>query len=90
MGGSGRPAKGRESLEGGGGPWAAERVGSHRERDLGWSRYPEASSLRLLPGPAPVEARGEGWGPPAMRGQICWGKGRGRPVTDRGQEGVGS
>lgn len=72
------------------GPSGRKGRGRRGERDLAWSRYPDERPLPLLPGPAPLDPRGEGRGPPGVPGQICWGKGRGRAVTDPGQEGVGS
>lgn len=48
----------------------------------------------MLPGPASLDHWGEGRGPPhpppTLRGQICWGKGKGRAVTDGVRRGSGA
>lgn len=44
------------------------------EMDLGWSRYPEESSLHLPSGPAPLDAQREGRGPPAYEGRFAGGR----------------
>lgn len=83
--GPGEPGGRRRALGG------CEGRGRLRERDLGWSRYPEECSFPLLPGPASLDHWGEGRGPPpSVRGQICWGKGKGRAVTDGVRRGSGA
>lgn len=84
------PGQGRESSgaeEGPGRPRGSRapgREGPELEQVPGGVLPPAASRPGALgplwPGP----------GTPSVCGQICWGKGRGRAVTDRGQERVGS
>lgn len=60
-----------------------------RDLDLGWSRYREECSLPLLPGPAPLDPRGERRGPPALAGRSAGGRagdGQSRTGVRRGSE----
>lgn len=82
--GPGEPGGRRRALGG------CEGRGRLRERDLGWSRYPEECSFPLLPGPASLDHWGEGRGPPQRKRANLLGEGQGTGSHGRGQEGVGS
>lgn len=84
--GPGEPGGRRRALGG------CEGRGRLRERDLGWSRYPEECSFPLLPGPASLDHWGEGRGPPPPQRKRAnlLGEGQGTGSHGRGQEGVGS
>lgn len=56
------------------GPGGREGRGRLGERDLGCGRYREERSLPLLPGPAPLDPRGQRWGPPAFAGRSAGGR----------------
>lgn len=56
------------------GPGGREGRGRLGGRDLGWSRYREERSLRLLPCPAPLDPRGQRRGPPAFAGRSAGGR----------------
>lgn len=84
--------QGLENREGGGGPWAAVRVAGASARGT-WAG---AGTRRSAPShcfparrPWTTGARA-GDPPPSVRGQICWGKGKGRAVTDGVRRGSGA
>lgn len=97
MGGGRRwdSAKSRENREGGGGPWAAARVADPSARGT-WAGAGTRRSApsHCFPARRPwttgARAGDPPPSPPSVRGQICWGKGKGPAVTDGVRRGSGA
>ena len=91
------PAEPGGRRRGPGGRGGRGRLG---ERDLGWSRYREKRSLRLLPGPAPLDPRASAGDPQRSRADLLGegqgtgshgpGSGGGRELTRAQRRGGGS